>query len=67
MKKKKEILIVIIVLKILMEIWCSEIYPKNLVEALFKSYKASGYKGEIVCSSNWLNLGYIFLILIFFF
>ena len=45
-----------------------EIFEKKNVEKIVKAYKSAGYKGiNIECSSNWLNLGFSFLLLILFF
>ena len=45
-----------------------EIFVKGDVEKAVKEAKSAGYKGvTIVCSSNWLNLGLSFLLLVLFF
>ena len=45
-----------------------EIFKKSDVKNIIKANKAAGYKGiSIVCSSNWLNLGFSFLLLVLFF
>ena len=45
-----------------------EIVVKADVEKAVKNAKSAGYKGvTYVCSSNWLNLGLSFLLLVLFF
>ena len=45
-----------------------EIFKKSEIENTIKSLEASGYSGvDIVCSSNWLIVGFSFLLLVLFF